>query len=305
MKTKSFQAMGSKIFIALDIPENTNVPLFDQVPQWFVEWESMLSRFLHGSELNRLNQQQNTWVSVSNVLWDVLQCARDAYTFSNGLVNAAMLKAIEKIGYTLDFSILPEKVQNKNLFIENQANFGFENIQFDPSRQSVNLPGGCSLDLGGVAKGWAAQQAMLRLSRIAPALVNAGGDIAISSEQQSGDPWLIGVTDPLNPEIHLQVLQVKSGGVATSGKDYHKWQINGKWVHHILDPRTGQPALTDVLTATILAPSVLEAETAAKTVFILSSQAGRQWLKSHPEFTGLLILNNKTIITNEKMHELI
>jgi len=305
MKTKSFQAMGSKIFFALDIPENTKVPLFDQVPQWFVEWESILSRFLPGSELNRLNQQQNTWVSVSNVLWDVLQCARDAYTLSNGLVNAAMLKAIEKIGYTQDFSKLPEIVQNKNLFIENQAKFGFENIQFDPSRQSVYLPGGCSLDLGGVAKGWAAQQAMLRLSRIAPALVNAGGDIAISSEQQSGDPWLIGVTDPLNPEIHLQVLQVKSGGVATSGKDYHKWQINGKWVHHILDPRTGQPALTDVLTATILAPSVLEAETAAKTAFILGSQAGRQWLKPHPEFTGLLILDDKSIITNEKMQAII
>ena len=305
MKTKSFQAMGSKIFIALDIPENTNVPLFDQVPQWFVEWEAILSRFLHGSELNRLNQRHNTWISVSNVLWDVLQCARDAFTLSSGLVNAAMLKAIENIGYVQDFSKLSEEAHQKNLVIENLVNFGFENIQFDPSRQSVCLPGGCSLDLGGSAKGWAAQQAMLRLSRIAPALVNAGGDIAISGEQQSGDPWLIGVTDPLNPEDHFQVLQVKSGGVATSGKDYRKWQINGKWVHHILDPRTGQPALTDVLTATILAPSVLEAETAAKTVFILGSQAGMQWLKPHPEFTGLLILDNKSIITNEKMQAII
>jgi len=305
MKTKSFHAMGSKIFIALDIPENINTPPLDQVPQWFLVWESILSRFLQSSELNRLNQKHNAWISVSNVLWDVLQCARDAYTLSNGLVNAAMLKAIEKIGYTLDFGTLPEKLQNKNLFVENQTNFGFEKIQFNPSRQTVNLPDGCSLDLGGVAKGWAAQQAMLRLSRIAPALVNAGGDIAISDEQQSGDPWFIGVTDPLNPEIHLQMLQVKSGGVATSGKDYHKWLLNGKWVHHILDPRTSQPAQTDVLTATILAPSVLEAETAAKTTFILGSQAGTQWLNSHPDFTGLFILDDKTIITNEKLHALI
>jgi thiamine biosynthesis lipoprotein len=198
-----------------------------------------------------------------------------------------------------------EEAQNKNLVLENQANFGFEKIQFKSSKQSVYLPSGCTLDLGGVAKGWAAQQAMLRLSRTAPALVNAGGDIAISSVQQSGEPWSIGVTDPLNPETHLQVLQVKSGGIATSGKDYHKWQLNGKWVHHILDPRTGRPAQTDVLTATILAPSVLEAETAAKTVFILGSQAGMQWLKSYPEFTGLLILDDKSIITNEKMQAII
>jgi thiamine biosynthesis lipoprotein len=297
--------MGSRIFIALDLPESINEPLFDQVAQWFLGWEAILSRFEPDSELSRLNLQPKTCVPVSNVLWDVLQCARDAYTLSNGLVNAAMLKAIEDLGYLQDFSSLPKVVHKKNMPLENQANFGFEEIQFNTANQSVTLPVGSSLDLGGIAKGWAAQQAMLRLSRSAPALVNAGGDIAISGVQQSGEPWSIGVTDPLNPEAHLQVLQVKSGGVATSGKDYHQWQVNGSWVHHILDPRTGQPAQTDILTATILAPSVLEAETAAKTVFILGSQEGMQWLKSHPDFTGLLILNDKSIITNEKMQAII
>jgi thiamine biosynthesis lipoprotein len=305
MKTQSFQAMGSRIFIALDLPENTREPLFDLVPQWFKGWESVLSRFQPDSELSRLNHQPKTWVPVSNVLWDVLQCARDAYALSNGLVNAAMLKAIEDLGYIQNFSSLPKVVHKQNMPLENQANFGFEEIKFNAANQSVYLPDGSALDLGGIAKGWAAQQAMLRLSRIAPALVNAGGDIAISGVQQSGEPWSIGVTDPLNPEAHLQVLQVKSGGVATSGKDYHKWQVNGSWVHHILDPRTGRPAQTDILTSTILAPSVLEAETAAKTVFILGSQEGMQWLKSHPDFTGLLILNDKSIITNEKMQALI
>jgi thiamine biosynthesis lipoprotein len=305
MKTQSFQAMGSRIFIALDLPENTREPLFDLVPQWFKGWESVLSRFQPDSELSRLNHQSKTWVPVSNVLWDVLQCARDAYTLSNGLVNAAMLKAIEDLGYIQDFSSLPKAVHKQNMPLENQANFGFEEIKFNTSNQSVYLPGGPSLDLGGIAKGWAAQQTMLRLSRTAPALANAGGDIAISGVQQSGEPWSIGVTDPLNAEAHLQILQVKSGGVATSGKDYHKWQVNEGWVHHILDPRTGQPAQTDILTSTILAPSVLEAETAAKTVFILGSQEGLQWLKSHPDFTGLFILNDKSIITNEKVQALI
>jgi thiamine biosynthesis lipoprotein len=301
MKTQSFQAMGSRIFIALDLPESINEPLFDQVAQWFLGWEAILSRFEPDSELSRLNLQPKTWVPVSNVLWDVLQCARDAYTLSNGLVNAAMLKAIEELGYDQSFSNLPNAFQKKHRPLVNQPNFRFEEIQFNAADQSVTLPAGSSLDLGGIAKGWAAQQAMLRLSRIAPALVNAGGDIAISGLQQSGEPWSIGVTDPLNAEAHLQVLQIKSGGVATSGRDYHKWLVHGSWVHHILDPRTGQPAKTDILTATIQAPSVLEAETAAKTVFILGSQAGMHWLKSHPEFNGLLILNDKSIITNEKL----
>ena len=104
MKTQTFQAMGSRIFIALDLPETIREPLFDQVAHWFMGWESILSRFQPDSELSRLNHQPKNWVPVSNVLWDVLQCARDAFALSNGLVNAAMLKAIEELGYIQSFS---------------------------------------------------------------------------------------------------------------------------------------------------------------------------------------------------------
>ena len=266
-----------------------------------MEWENILSRFIPGSEISQLNQEMERWAPVSNVLWDTLQCARDAFLMSGGLVDASMLDAIQKFGYLQNFETMNSNNLVRSALVNNRKKHVFSDIQFNDSRQEVFLPSGCAIDLGGVAKGWAAQQTMLRLSQFAPALVNAGGDIAISGLQTNGEPWTIGITDPANPEQSIQILSVKNGGVATSGKDYHRWQRNGDWVHHLIDPRTHKPAQTDILTATILAPSVMEAEMAAKTTFILGRHKAMKWLDVHPEFTGYLILDDKTIISNEKI----
>jgi FAD:protein FMN transferase len=122
--------------------------------------------------------------------------------------------------------------------------------------------------------------------------VDAGGDIAISGPQHDGSPWAIGVADPLNPGEDLALLMLGKSGVATSGRDYRRWQKDGRWQHHIIDPRSGLPAETDVLSATVIAPNVMEAETAAKMVLILGSQAGLDWLENQPQMAGILVLED-------------
>jgi len=70
-------------------------------------------------------------------------------------------------------------------------------------------------------------------------------------------------------------------------------------MHHIIDPRTSLPADTDVLSATVIAPNILEAETAAKVVLISGSQAGMAWFETHPPLAGLLVLEDgQKIYTN-------
>lgn len=299
MKTKTFHAMGSRIFIALDDDGHSQV--IENAPEWFAEWENTLSRFIPDSEISRLNQHVDRWIPVSNVLWDALQCARDAFQMSDGLVDASMLEALQRIGYTKEFESLdPNGIQPMHMATASKQP-GFSSILFNNYNQSVLVPAGCGIDLGGVAKGWAAHQAMLRLSQYAPALVNAGGDVAISGLRSSGEAWIIGITDPFNPESNIQVLSVKNGGIATSGKDYHRWKVNQTWVHHLLDPRTQMPAMTDILTSTIIAPSLMEAEMAAKTTFILGSRKGMKWLDQHPEFIGYFVLEDKSFITNEQI----
>jgi thiamine biosynthesis lipoprotein len=132
-------------------------------------------------------------------------------------------------------------------------------------------------------------------------MVNAGGDIAISGLERSGDPWLISIDDPRTPGERLGLLQLGRCGLATSGQDYRRWTQGGVKRHHIIDPRTGRPAETDVLTASVVAPTILLAEMAAKVVFILGSQAGLAWLSAQPDMSGLVVTLKGEVILGEGM----
>jgi thiamine biosynthesis lipoprotein len=92
-------------------------------------------------------------------------------------------------------------------------------------------------------------------------------------------------------------------GVATSGTDYRRWKQGGRWSHHIIDPRCGQPAQTDVVTATVIAPNAMQAEMAAKAALILGSEQGLAWIEERPEFQGMLVLENGDILYSNHMDQ--
>jgi thiamine biosynthesis lipoprotein len=96
-------------------------------------------------------------------------------------------------------------------------------ITANAASRTITLPAGVGLDFGGVAKGWAAHQAMKRLQVEGAALVDAAGDIAISGPRADGNPWQIGVADPFRKHHEIETLFLTECGVATSGKDRRRW----------------------------------------------------------------------------------
>ena len=303
INTLDFKAMGCHMFVALDLPEDQHVEL-GQIPGWFETWEQSLSRFRETSELNQLNRSAGAPFQLSETLWEVLRESLTSEQLSHGLVTPAILDALVMAGYDRSFDQLktsPSELPSNSL---DPAGF-LSGVQLNEATRTVCLPIGLHLDFGGIAKGWAAGQATLRLSAFGPALVNAGGDISISGPQSNGEAWPIGITDPFDPDSSLEVILIKRGSVATSGKDYRRWQRDGVWQHHIIDPRTGMPAQTDVLTATVIAPSAVEAEVAAKVVLISGSQSGLQWLDAYPTLAGMLVLEDGRHLYSERMSEYI
>jgi thiamine biosynthesis lipoprotein len=73
--------------------------------------------------------------------------------------------------------------------------------------------------------------------------------------------------------------------------------------HHIIDPLTSQPAETDLLTVTVVAPNAIDAEAAAKAAFILGSHAGMEWIDAHPDFAALFILDNDQLLYSREMEK--
>jgi thiamine biosynthesis lipoprotein len=102
----------------------------------------------------------------------------------------------------------------------------------------------------------------------------------------------VGVADPEHPGEVLAVLKLMRGGVATSGRDYRHWQRDGLPQHHLLEAATGLPAQTDVLTATVLAPALWQAEMAAKRVLLAGAEAGLAWLNDQPGLAGLIVVEH-------------
>jgi FAD:protein FMN transferase len=304
MKRLEFRAMNCQMLAVLDREDAPVAEWLAEVPLWFADWEQRLSRFRIDSELSQLNRSRGQALAVSTVLWHVVQAALRAADSSEGLVTPTLLRAMEVAGYNRNFSFLQAAGQPSGAPIHLKTKPPIEvrdwrTIECIAHPRSIRLPSGLQLDLGGIAKGWAAERAVQQLSLYGPALIDAGGDIAVSGPQTDGTAWPIGVTDPEGKTVEM--LMLSEGGVATSGRDYRRWQKGDLFQHHILDPRTGQPAQTDVLTVTVIAPTTCEAETAAKVVLILGSRDGLHWLEAHPLFAGLLILEDGQIIRSRRL----
>jgi len=300
LRRLEFHAMGSEMLAVIESSMLSQT--LPAITHWFEGWEQALSRFRYDSELTHLNQTHDRPVQVSDVLWDVYQAARDAEQLTDGLVTPVVLNAMLDAGYDRPF----DELTDPNIPVTGSPDHPDEQhgeIFINEANRSITLPEGLGLDFGGVAKGWAAHQAMKRLNAEGPALVDAAGDIAISGPRADGNPWQIGVADPFHKGKEIEVLFLNGCGVATSGKDRRRWFRDGVLKHHIINPLTKQPAETDVLTVTVVGPNVMQAEAAAKAAFIQGSRPGLEWIEAHPEFAALFILDDGQMIYSQKIEE--
>ena len=300
MQRLEFRAMGCEMLAVVDRESKSS--LLAKVPAWFEEWEQTLSRFRYDSELTRLNQIHERPVPVSQTLWDVFQTSQRAEQMTNGLVTPTLLDAMIEAGYDRPFDNLPPLATIEPGPI-NISTRPLTAISINSSARTINLPSGVGLDFGGVAKGWAAHQAVKRLQAEGPALLDAGGDIAVSGLRADGSPWQIGISNPFQRGQEIETLYLNECGIATSGKDHRRWMRNGILQHHIIDPLTGQPAKTNLLTVTVVGPDVMQAEAAAKAIFILGSQAGLEWIEARPQLAALFILEDGQMCYSRKMED--
>lgn len=238
-------------------------------------WARLLTRFDSTSDLMLLNDDPRDVVPVGPTLGRVLAWGLEAGRLTGGIVDVGLLD--ERLAAE---SGSPAAGPAR---LERRAGRPAWSIVDAGGRPVVVRPPGLRFDLDGVAKGWLADRALALLGRYPGALVDADGDLAI--RVGPGDRWQIGIADPTRAGMDLAVVELRTSadipamfGLATSGVSVHRWQANGRAGHHLIDPRTGLPAETDVVQATVLAATAREAEVLAKTAVILGSVAGLDFL---------------------------
>jgi thiamine biosynthesis lipoprotein len=179
-------------------------------------------------------------------------------------------------------------------------------IEFYPDNR-IRLPRpGMAVELGAIGKGWAADAAgaLYRAAEIRSACINLGGNVLVVGDRPDGGPWRVGVQDPSGTRGGvLGYLAVRDISVVGSGGYERRFHWQGREYHHLLDPRTGHPAVTDLAGVTIVHPSSALADALATAVFVLGCERGRCLLESYPGAEAVLVGSDGTITVTGGLRE--
>jgi thiamine biosynthesis lipoprotein len=233
----------------------------------------MFSRFRADSELNRVNAVRVA--AVSPEFARTLAVAFAAAVATDGLVDPTVGGAVEAAGYDRDFDLLePSSAPAAQASVP-----GARSLRVADA--FVHRPLGTTLDLNGVVKSLAADDAVRLLAR--GGFVSAGGDVATEGGCVVALPGGAVVT-------------LQSGGIATSGPATRRWLRGGQWHHHLIDPRTGKPSSSRWAYVTVAAGDCVGADVAAKAAFLLDAH-GPDWLDERA-LAGRFVAANGAVVRN-------
>src|SRR5271157_4001048 len=286
-----FRAMNTDIVLAAEgLSEDVSAG-FRQTCQFIQNSEKRFTRFSDQSELAQLNLSAGSWLTVSQDLFEILQLCATYQEITAGLFDPSILPELEAAGYDRSMEELDaQRSIQSNPRPITRSNLTFRNIRFDTEKQQVRLPMGMKIDLGGIAKGWIAQHAASILAQYTHTCgVNAGGDMFLIGLPAGEKYWRITLEDPADFRKALNILMVGPGAVATSTTTRRKWVQDGRSQHHIIDPRTGQPAVTDFTSVTVVAPKLTQAEVFAKALLICGSGQANNLVADQHEITFIAV----------------
>lgn len=295
-----FHAMNTCVYTWLYsfAPNSTDILL--DIQNTFDSMERRLSRFDPHSELSQLNNFDGEDFSASPILFSVMQAALWAAIATGGLYDFTLHTQLAHAGYDRSFEKL---VSHSVSFPDIAASVtpNYSQLLLHPFNRSISRPPGLKIDLGGIAKGWTVDRTADRLVSLGAFLVNAGGDLYAHGTPPNRTAWEVTIPHPTGMHPAESTLYVANRAVATSSTIHRRWMRGNTVQHHIIDPRTGHPAATDILTATVIAKRVAVAEVYSKVAIILGGKDGLAYLENLPHIEGLLVTKDFEILKTSGM----
>lgn len=302
MQVFEFSAMNTHITLVAEGKEEQVARGFESARDYIVAREAQFTRFRETSELSALNRAAGTWFNASPELFACMQEAYALHLETQGLFHPAILKALEHAGYDASLEIVRGRVNAER---EDTVEFGdFRSVSFLDAQRAIWMPDGMRIDLGGIAKGWIAEQAAHVLAEYAETCaVNAGGDLFSIGLPEAADAWEVEIEDPNDAEKTIALLRAPEGAVATSSITKRKWKQGTQERHHLIDPRTGLPATTDWLSVTVLAPHATIAEVFAKALLIGGSENAGQLLAGREDLQFIAVDGESKLWGSDRARE--
>ncbi|MFA6098081.1 MAG: FAD:protein FMN transferase [Patescibacteria group bacterium] len=301
--TGNFFALNTTIEGGFRTKQDLAKDLWRLVSREVKKFEQRFSRFLPDSELSRVNKNAGKRVKVSREFFDLLRAAQRIWSATSGLIDPTIGRALADAGYDASFELL-EKKNRVNRLPGSFKAVTLADLSVDKSASTVKMPEGVSLDFGGLGKGYLLDQLAGKIEKSTEDYwLSLGGDLIISGTDEMNQAWPVNVQNPAVPELDLFQLRPVSGrwGIATSGTTKRRGERSGVPWHHIINPRTGRPADTDLCAVTVLAETALEADAFAKVVLLRGSRDGLNWARHQHQVEALAITNDGKVKATQRM----
>jgi thiamine biosynthesis lipoprotein len=262
------------------------------------EYEKLLSRSLQDSDIFRLNHAGGAWVPINEKTAGLIRGAGEYYELSGGLFDITILPVSELWDFKSSQPSLPEEQELSQAL----KKVGYGNIELKQVQENwqARLKNGAMIDLGGIAKGFIADEiaAYLQTKGVRAATINLGGNILTLGAKKNGEKWNIGLQSPDSSAELLGVVSLAKGSVVTSGSYERCFELNGQVYHHILDPRTGYPAQSDLKAVTVICENSQRADALSTCCFLLGSEVALQLIEQQPEAEALLVLQDGSLVVS-------
>jgi thiamine biosynthesis lipoprotein len=234
--------------------------------------ERAVSRFRPDSEIEAVNAAAPQLLPVGTLTLALVETALEAARRTDGAVDPTVGAHVLACGYDDDI----DAVRDRD--VSGAASGGppprpadWRRVLVDERLGRVGLPRGLRLDLGATAKAWTADEAAQRVADRygRPALVEIGGDLAVAGPVEV--PWRVGVAEVAGGP--REIVGLTHGGLATSSTAARRWRTGDAEAHHVIDPFTGRPTDDTVRSATVWAPSCVEANTFSTAALVWGGSA--------------------------------
>ena len=273
----------------------------DQAAEEIKRLDQALSTGNRDSQVSKLNA--NAGGSLTEDTQYLLEKSLDLYTSTGGLFDIAIYPVMEAWGFpTQDYKV-PDKSELQKLLTLADVS----KIQYIEEENTVKFEEeGMKIDFGGIAKGYTSSRIMkiYRDLGVKSGLVNLGGNVQALGSKTDGSKWKVGIQDPEGKEDYLGTLSIKDQAVITSGGYERYFEEDGKTYHHIIDPRTGYPADSGLLSVTIVSSDGTLADGLSTSLFIMGKEEAIKYWKDHSEeFDGILETEDGTLYVTEGIAE--
>ncbi|MBS4959799.1 MAG: FAD:protein FMN transferase [Clostridiales bacterium] len=251
------------------------------------EYEKQLSRTVAGSDVSKINTADGKAVQIKKSTADVIQRSLDFYHLSQGYFDITIAPLSSLWDFQGEQPHVPTDIEIQKAISHINANV----IQLSGDTVQLSDPE-AAIDLGGIAKGYIADQAadFLKTNGVTSAIINLGGNIVTIGGLDESTPFQIGIQKPFDQQnAVIGSLFVSDKSVVTSGVYQRYFEENGKIYHHIIDPKTGYPKENNLLSVTIISDLSTDGDGLSTSCFLLGLEKGMELINSLENIEAIFI----------------